>query len=573
MATTITNVTELQSMRGNLTEDYILGNNIDASASATWNPTADRGEWQASTDYYVHDYVLVSTYSPARTYICHTAHTSGVSFATTNWWLSYGTVPVYLGFEPIAQWSPDVFTGSLDGNSYTITDLYSDRPYYYAGLFVWCEGATISNLTLADVNIRGSNGVGLVDWCLPAAATTVENCHVTGTITSLKSLSIAAGLVGWVETGTIHNCSVDVTITAADSAGGLAFWVEQGTISNSEAKATITAGDDAGGLVFWMEQGVIAQCEAESNITATENAGGFGYYIGGDDVSVSDCFAKSTISATRAAGFVYGANGDPQTAFARCGAETEITATSVASGFIGDVAADVLIQECYATGSVSGETNVTGFASYLWGVTINDCYARVDAQGVAADYLAGFCGIAWWGTITDSYSEGLVSGTATKIGGFCAEIDASPPTYPVVITDCFWDTETSGQATSDGGTGKTTAQMTIKPTFFDASWDIDETTPDRNDGYPFLSWEIGEDVTVWLIYGTGIRSFTIPDILDHRGRAIKNARVQAFRVDTHEFVETEFTDEYGSATFDELPNDVDVVFYVTWGGNAHVLEV
>ena len=540
----ISNINELQAMNLGLAASYWLTNDIDASATATWNPTTDRGEWQASTAYNVHDYVLVSTYTPARTYICHTAHTSGLSFSSTNWWLSYGTVPAYLGFEPIAQWSPNVFTGSLNGSSYTITDLYSDRPYYSAGLFVWCEEATISNLTLTDASIRGKDGVGLVYWCLTAAATTIENCHVTGTITSLFSNSLAAGLVGWVENAVIDDCSVDVTITAADDAGGLAYWVEQGTISNSEAKATITAGDNAAGFVSCMEQGEIDQCEAESNITATDDAAGFAHYIGGGgEVSVSHCSSKSTISAKGAAGFIYTSSGE------------------------------VLIHKCYAIGSVSGSTNVAGFASSLWELTINDCYARVNVHGVAADYLAGFCGVAWWGTITNSYSEGLVSGTATKIGGFCAEIDDSPPAEPAVITDCFWDTETSGQATSDGGTGKTTAEMIAAATFFDASWDIGGTTTDRNDGYPFLSWEIDEDVTVWLIYGTGLRSFTIPDVLDHRGRAIKNARVQAFRVDTHEFVEEETTDEYGSATFDELPNDVDVVFYVTWGGNSHVLEV
>ena len=68
-------------------------------------------------------------------------------------------------------------------------------------------------------------------------------------------------------------------------------------------------------------------------------------------------------------------------------------------------------------------------------------------------------------------------------------------------SNSFWDTETSGQATSDGGTGKSTAEMQSIATFSGAGWNIiavanlgirnpsyiwnivdDET-------YPFLSWE------------------------------------------------------------------------------------
>jgi hypothetical protein len=40
------------------------------------------------------------------------------------------------------------------------------------------------------------------------------------------------------------------------------------------------------------------------------------------------------------------------------------------------------------------------------------------------------------------------------------------------VTDCFWDKETSGQTTSAGGTGKTTAQMKTLSTFTEASWDF-----------------------------------------------------------------------------------------------------
>jgi hypothetical protein len=69
------------------------------------------------------------------------------------------------------------------------------------------------------------------------------------------------------------------------------------------------------------------------------------------------------------------------------------------------------------------------------------------------------------------------------------------------VSNSFWDIETSGQATSAGGTGRTTAQMQSTATLSEAGWDIMAVSGpgERNpayfwnivDGqtYPFLSWQ------------------------------------------------------------------------------------
>ena len=60
---------------------------------------------------------------------------------------------------------------------------------------------------------------------------------------------------------------------------------------------------------------------------------------------------------------------------------------------------------------------------------------------------------------------------------------------------CYWDTETSGQAASVGGEGRTTAQMRQQSTYdgwdFTAAWGL---APDQNAGYPYLPWR-----TLWLV--------------------------------------------------------------------------
>jgi hypothetical protein len=75
------------------------------------------------------------------------------------------------------------------------------------------------------------------------------------------------------------------------------------------------------------------------------------------------------------------------------------------------------------------------------------------------------------------------------------------------VYSSFWDTESTRQPTSNGGTGKTTAEMKRIATFsdtatdgLDESWDITPVVAGENnaaytwnivDGqtYPFLSWQ------------------------------------------------------------------------------------
>ena len=68
------------------------------------------------------------------------------------------------------------------------------------------------------------------------------------------------------------------------------------------------------------------------------------------------------------------------------------------------------------------------------------------------------------------------------------------------VTACFWDEETSVLGESDGGKGRTTAEMQDIAVFEAVGWNIAAVAPgERNiaytwnivDGqtYPFLSWQ------------------------------------------------------------------------------------
>ncbi|UCC23498.1 MAG: hypothetical protein JSW23_05455, partial [Planctomycetota bacterium] len=138
------------------------------------------------------------------------------------------------------------------------------------------------------------------------------------------------------------------------------------------------------------------------------------------------------------------------------------------------------IEGCYVTGDVSGSDEVGGLVGHNEG-RVSNCYATGAVSG--DDMVGGLVGKHRW-QMWNSYSTGNVSGTATKVGGlvgYCAM-----PTTDVISS--YWNTETSGQLSSAGGTGKTTAEMKDPNTYIgwwcDLVWTIDSGVD-----YPHLVWE------------------------------------------------------------------------------------
>jgi hypothetical protein len=109
--------------------------------------------------------------------------------------------------------------------------------------------------------------------------------------------------------------------------------------------------------------------------------------------------------------------------------------------------------------------------------------------------VGGLVALNWFGgLVSRSYSSGSVTGEG-NVGGLVGVNSQG------TVSDSFWNTQTSGLATSDGGTGKTTAEMKNITTFSAAGWNIVAVANPgmRNtayawniiDGqtYPFVSWQ------------------------------------------------------------------------------------
>jgi len=157
------------------------------------------------------------------------------------------------------------------------------------------------------------------------------------------------------------------------------------------------------------------------------------------------------------------------------------------------------VSQCSSFANVSGDNDVGGLVGRNGG-EVSNCYGTNTVSGhVAVGGLIGMNWIPWWrggrlrGRVIQCYSSGAVSGSE-DVGGLVGDNRDSSEK----LTSSFWDTQTSGQAVSAGGTGKTTAEMQTAQTFLDAGWDfVDETINGTEDiwkiaegrGYPRLSWE------------------------------------------------------------------------------------
>lgn len=207
-----------------------------------------------------------------------------------------------------------------------------------------------------------------------------------------------------------------------------------------------------------------------------------------DNTTVSNCYSTGNVSSggDRIGGLI-GSNLESTitNSYSTCSVTDTTTDYTESLGGLCGTNFFSTITGCYATGSVTGESttiHVGGLCGKNYNSTITDCHASGSVTGNF--YIGGLCGdLGNECEITNCYSTGGVSGNST-IGGLVGSNDEDDS----VINDCFWDTATSGQVTSAGGTGKTTLEMKIASTFLDAGWDFIESWDiEDNQTYPFLS--------------------------------------------------------------------------------------
>jgi hypothetical protein len=242
------------------------------------------------------------------------------------------------------------------------------------------------------------------------------------------------------EGGVIKNLGLtNVTVICRGISGGL-VGQSYGTVSNSYFSGNVTGDAYVGGLIG-PNFGTLEDCYVTGNVTGGVYSGGL---IGANMGTVSKCYSTGSVTGSQGVGGLVGQNG---------------MVAGINDQYAGAVS------NSYSTGSVAGSEGVGG--------------------------LVGF---NTYGSVSNSYSTGGVSGNSS-VGGLVGG------SYGGTVNSSFWDTETSGQSISDGGTGKTTAEMQDIATFSGAGWNIIPVvnSATRNPAYiwnivddvayPFLSWQ------------------------------------------------------------------------------------
>ncbi|QNK56924.1 GLUG motif-containing protein [Paenibacillus sp. PAMC21692] len=441
-------------------------------------------------------------------------------------------------YDSMNSWQPigedaAPFTGGLDGNHYTISNLYVDTQFadFRLGLFGYMDNPkAIKNLNLRDVYVAGEYEVGALAGYVSNGI--FENITVTGSVSGLQYR--IGGLIGYSESSTLTDISVTGNVTGHDDTGGIAGYSYDntvnnvyfdgsvtadhyyiggqfgrfidGTISNSGSRGTVSGHQYIGGLVGGLENSTVSQSYSHAKLTNTDDdMGGLignsmdshiehsyatGNVTGQDDLgglvgysektSIEYSYATGNVSGGDDVGGLVGDNEGGTISYSY--ATGDVVATDefigglVGENEVADDGTDSIVQYSFATGNVTGDSEVGGIVGYNYGGIVRESYATGNVTGNVN--VGGLVGDNIVGLVENSYSIGAVTGN-TVVGGLVGSNAGG------IIENSYYDTDTSGQADNQG-TGLPSNDMKVIDSY--VNWDFDSiwTLDDQNNGNPYL---------------------------------------------------------------------------------------
>jgi len=418
--------------------------------------------------------------------------------------------------------------GEFNGNGHKILNLSFDFDFVsQVGLFGYlASGGRVTHMGVENVNITGAYRVGglvggndgtvrysyssgnVTGWYAVGGLTGINECtvissHSSGSVTGWYTVG---GLVG-INSETVRNSYSIGNVTGNYYVGGL-VGVNDGTVISTISTGSVAGELDVGGLVG-SNYGTVSISYSTGNVIGN-------YYVGGlagvNDGTMMNTISRGSVTGEWDVGGLAGSNhGAVSISFS--------TGSVAGNYYIGGLVGwnEDTVNNSYSTGSVVGSFSVGGLVGINgWDGTVNDCYSAGNVAGnyyvgdlvggnddtvsnsYSTDsvtgnyYIGGLAGVNF-GTVSNSYSNGNVTGDE-YVGGLVGM------NLVGTVSNSFWDTKTSGQTTSAGGTGKTTAEMQDIATFLGATWDIFAVAPGATNfaytwnivheqTYPFLSWQ------------------------------------------------------------------------------------
>ena len=322
------------------------------------------------------------------------------------------------------------FTGTFDGRGHTIANFtYRSPGQHSVGLFGLVGHRRFDQIPR----------VGLI-----------ENVRMQRASVSGRS---NVGLLVGQNWGTMRTCHVDGTVIGTRSHIGGLTGFSAGPITSCTSSGSISGDDRVGGLVGSYLGGIatIENCGSSCMVVGRESVGGL---AGSASGSIRNSYATGNVRGHSDVGGLVGQAGARLWA---CYAGGDVTGTEDVGGLAGQSFASIVA--CYASGTVVGKKRAGGLVGFNF-------------EGIVACYSSGK-------VTAPEAAGGLVGSRRFRMGDKWG-----------VGTDrlCFWDRQTSGMATSDGGLGKTTAQLMQTATF--EGWGIDDVwVLHEGTSYPRLAWQ------------------------------------------------------------------------------------
>jgi hypothetical protein len=216
--------------------------------------------------------------------------------AISNW------MPIGSGFVP--------FTGTYDGGGYTIRNLTINSNLYGRALFGRCTGSTeLKNLNFENANISNTSDCSAI--LVAFLEGLINNCHTKGG--SISGKSDIGSLCGYLNNGTITNCSSSTSLNGRGSIGGIVGGFSAGKIEFCHNTAAISGNSNAlGGIVGYIGSGTatnsyctITNCYNTANITTSGSSSGgiIGFCSSG---TISKCYSTGTATGTSRVGGLVG---------------------------------------------------------------------------------------------------------------------------------------------------------------------------------------------------------------------------------------------------------------------------
>ena len=400
------------------------------------------------------------------------------------------------------------FSGYFNGDGHSISIGLQEYPSNL-GLFSTIDGGTVTNLVLTGTSNAGTGGTTGLAGSL--AGTISNGAHITYITSSVEVTGLSSslgGIAGSFTASTADNIVNTGNVTSnTGKVGGLFGAVYCGAlVSNSHMSGDVSGnGDQAGGISG--EDGCEGTGGTYTNVYSTGVVVSDGDCVGGIvgegyTTILNAVYSTGYVEGITHVGGIAGQLHYGSSVYQSYATGDILGYGSRVGGAVGNLASDSSVSQSYAASNVTAADSFAGgLVGFLDGGSINNGYARGNVHSKSDGGLVGY---AWSGNISHAYSTGVVDDVADGSGGLVGQVAIEGD------NGLFWDTETSGTATSAYGHGKTTAEMKDITTYTSTAtdglglsmWDFtgnvnDDSGTDEiwslyataNDGYPCLNWQ------------------------------------------------------------------------------------